>query len=47
MPGVGRPRKIERPPGRRGRMPGQKPGKKQMPFRRHIYTVLKYIAPEK
>ena len=41
----GRPKKIERPPGRRGRMPGEKPKKKGMCFRRSIFVVLKQCAP--
>ena len=38
----GRPKKIERPPGRRGVMLGEKHKKKGMCLRRYIYTVFKY-----
>ena len=42
---VGRPSKVKRPPGRRGRMPGEKYRKKEINFSRSIFKVLAYGAP--
>ena len=42
---AGRPPKPVRAPGQRGRLPGEKPKKKGINFRRHIFTVLAYQAP--
>lgn len=42
----GRPKKVVRPPGRRGRMLGEKPTKKADNFRRGIYKIVTRYRPE-